>query len=41
MEWQHCIAYSAVVIAPQSNAYAARATVSAASRMGLAKYIMN
>src|SRR6266481_4708930 len=40
MESQHCMACSGVIAAPQSNAYAARATASAARKIGLAKRII-
>jgi hypothetical protein len=39
MDLQHCIACSGVVMALQSNAYAARATASTVRKIGLAKRI--
>jgi hypothetical protein len=39
IEWQHCIACSGVVAAPQSNAYAPRATARITRNNGLAKRI--
>ena len=41
MELQHCIACSGEVMAPQSDAYAAIATVSTAKRIGLGKPILS
>jgi hypothetical protein len=41
MDLQHCIACSGVVVAPQSNAYAERASASAATRIGFAKRIVS
>src|SRR5271169_3274640 len=41
MELQHCIAWSGVMVAPQSTAYVARLTASTARKIGLANRIID